>query len=83
MIPIGRGFEYKSGTTLFGLPLIHISFKFKCGKPVVAKRILAIGQFAVGYVTIAQFGLGILSAGQFSVGVFAIGQSPSAEFAVV
>ena len=71
----GHGFEYKSDATLFGLPLIHIAFKYGPDhRPVVARGIIAIGQFAIGYVAIAQFGIGIFSLSQFGIGVFAIGQ---------
>ena len=43
----GWGFEYKSQATLLGLPLLHISFKYRSNcVPVPAKGIIAIGQFA-------------------------------------
>ena len=71
----GWGFEYKSETTLLGLPLIHISFKYRPNKvPVVAKGIIAIGQFGCGIINISQFGIGIFSLSQFTVSVFAIAQ---------
>ncbi len=35
--------------------------------PVVAKGIIAIGQFGCGVVTIAQFGIGLVAAGQFAL----------------
>ena len=45
------------------------------GKLMVARGIIAIGQFAVGLITIAQFGVGILFGfGQFVGGLTAIGQ---------
>ena len=70
-----HGFEYKSAVCLFGLPLIHISFKYGPDhKPVVAKGVIAIGQFAIGYVAIAQFGIGMFSFGQFVAGAFVVGQ---------
>ena len=73
--PDGYGFEYKSDATFFGLPLVHVSLKYRRNRvPVVAKGIVAIGQFACGVVTISQFGLGILSVSQFTVAGFALAQ---------
>ncbi len=58
----GWGYEYKSKITLFDLPLIHISFKYRPNRvPVPAKGIIAIGQFGYGVITIAQFGIGLFS----------------------
>jgi hypothetical protein len=71
------GFEYKTKTKVFGLPLVHIAFglNHETGKPLVARGIIAIGIFAIGLITIAQFGIGILLGfGQFTTGIFAIGQ---------
>jgi len=45
------------------------------GKLRVAKGVIAIGQFAVGFITIAQFGIGLLFGfGQFLVGYTAVAQ---------
>ena len=45
----GWGFEYKSKLIFWGLPFLHISFKYRPNRmPVVAKGIIAIGQFAYG-----------------------------------
>lgn len=42
----GWGVEYKSEMTLFGLPLLHISFKYRPNLlPVPARGIIAVGQF--------------------------------------
>ena len=71
------GYEWKSETRVFGLPLIHIAFGWdlKTGKLLVAKGIIAIGQFGIGLITIAQFGIGILfGLGQFIFGTFVIAQ---------
>ncbi|MFH1507926.1 MAG: hypothetical protein ABIG46_05840 [Candidatus Omnitrophota bacterium] len=47
----------------------------KTGRLLVAKGIIAIGQFAIGMVTIAQFGIGALFGfGQFIAGMYAVGQ---------
>lgn len=71
----GWGWEYKSKTLVFGLPLIHISFKYKPNRmPVVAKGIIAIGQFACGIFSISQFGVGLISVSQFTIAAYAIAQ---------
>jgi hypothetical protein len=80
--PEGRGFEYKSEATLFGLPILHISFKYRPSRsrwntrplPVPAKGIIAVGQFAFGFVTISQFGVGLFSLSQFTIAGFAVAQ---------
>ncbi|MEN6438675.1 MAG: zinc ribbon domain-containing protein [Syntrophobacter sp.] len=71
----GYGFEYKSKATLMGLPLLHISFKYRQNRvPVVAKGIVAIGQFACGILTISQFGIGLFSISQFTIAGYALAQ---------
>ncbi|MBN2374543.1 zinc ribbon domain-containing protein [bacterium] len=71
----GWGFEYKSKTTILGLPLVHISFKFRPNRfPVPAKGIIAIGQFACGVITLSQFGIGIVSVSQFTIAIYALAQ---------
>lgn len=71
----GWGFEYKDKHTLFGLPIVHVSFKYKSnGTPVPAKGIIAIGQFAVGVINISQFGIGVVSVSQVSIGAFVLAQ---------
>ncbi|HDP34287.1 MAG TPA: zinc ribbon domain-containing protein [Candidatus Hydrogenedentes bacterium] len=71
----GWGWEYKSKAAIGNLPLLHISFKYRPNRlPVVARGVIAIGQFAAGAVTIAQVGVGIVSVSQLAVGVWAIGQ---------
>ncbi len=74
----GYGFEYKSKATILGLPLLHISFKYRPNRaPVPAKGVIAIGQFACGILTISQFGIGVVSLSQFTVAGWA-----AAQFAV-
>jgi len=70
------GFEWKSWEVFGNIPFIHVAFgKDSNGKLLVAKGIIAIGQFAVGIITIAQFGVGVLFGfGQFIAGIAAIGQ---------
>lgn len=71
----GWGFEYRSNAEVFGLPLLHISFKYRSNRtPVVAKGVIAIGQFAAGVVTISQFGLGLVSLSQFTIAGYAVAQ---------
>lgn len=72
-----KGFVWKSKVEILGLPLIHIALgrDKTTGKLLVARGVIAIGQFAVGFITIAQFGVGILfSFGQFVAGFIALGQ---------
>lgn len=69
------GFEYKSKATLFRLPLVHVSSKYRAnGVPVPAIGVIAIGQFACGIFTLSQFGVGIVSISQFTIAVFALAQ---------
>ena len=71
----GWGFEYKSEASLFGLPILHVSFKYRSNRrPVPAKGVIAIGQFAYGVVTISQFGIGVFSVSQFTIAGFALAQ---------
>jgi len=71
----GWGFEYKSKWNIFGLPLIHISLKYRPnGVPVPAKGVIAIGQFGIGLINISQFGIGLISLSQFTIAGFALAQ---------
>jgi hypothetical protein len=71
----GWGYEYKSKAMLFGLPLLHVSFKYRPNRvPVVARGIVAIGQFGCGVVTVSQFGIGLFSVGQLAIAGFALAQ---------
>lgn len=71
----GWGFEYKSKLRIAGLPLIHIAFKYRPNRvPVVAKGIIAIGQFGCGVICISQFGIGLVSISQFTIAGFALAQ---------
>ena len=71
----GWGFEYKSETKFLGLPVLHISFKYRPNRvPVPARGVIAIGQFAFGFVTISQFGIGLVSISQFTVAAYALAQ---------
>jgi hypothetical protein len=71
----GWGFEYKSEASLLGLPLLHVSFKYRPNRmPVPAKGVVAIGQFACGLLTVSQFGVGIVSVSQFTIAFYALAQ---------
>jgi hypothetical protein len=71
----GWGWEYRSRVRMLGLPLVHIAFKYRPGgRPVVARGVVAIGQFAVGIISIAQFGIGVLSLSQFALAGAAVAQ---------
>jgi hypothetical protein len=70
------GYEWKSKAEILGLPLVHIAVgrNKETGKLMMAKGIIAIGQFGIGVITIAQFGIGLLLGfGQFVGGFLAIG----------
>ena len=71
----GWGYEYKSRATFLGYPVLHIAFKYRpSGRPVVARGVIAIGQFGIGVVNISQFGIGLVSIGQFTIAGFALAQ---------
>ena len=71
----GWGFEYKTEATFLGLPLLHISFKYRPNRtPVPAKGVIAIGQFAYGIFTLSQFGAGVVSVSQFTIAGYALAQ---------
>jgi hypothetical protein len=71
----GWGYEYRSRTEVLGLPLLHIAFKYRPNQtPVVAKGVIAVGQFAAGIFTVSQFGIGLFSLSQFTVAGLAVAQ---------
>ncbi len=76
------GFEYKTKTTIYGWPIVHVAFgRDDKGRVMVAKGILAIGQFGIGVITLAQLGVGVLFGfGQLIGGLVAIGQVAPAVF---
>jgi len=58
---------------------LHISFKYRANRtPVVARGVIAVGQFAVGVVSISQFGIGLFSLSQFTLAGFALAQFAAA-----
>jgi hypothetical protein len=63
----GWGFEYKSKMMLFGLPLVHVSFKCRPNRmPVPAKGVIAVGQFGIGIISISQFTVAVFAVAQFA-----------------
>ncbi len=75
----GWGFEYKSTATVLGLPVIHVSFKYRRNMvPVIAKGIISIGQFGCGIINISQFGVGFISISQFTIAFYAVAQFAAA-----
>ena len=59
--------------------MVHVSFKYRANRrPVIARGIIAIGQFAVGVVCIAQFSIGLISVSQFTLAGLAIAQFAAA-----
>lgn len=73
------GINWKSRTTIFRIPLVHVAIGFDAKRrPFVARGIIAIGQFGVGVITVAQFGIGLL----FGLGQFILGFTALAQFAI-
>lgn len=72
----GYGIEWKTKTRILRIPLVHVAVGMDArGRPLVAKGIIAIGQFGIGLITIAQAGLGFLFGfGQVVFGLTALGQ---------
>lgn len=87
-IPQTRGvryYEYISDATWCGVPLVHIGSgrNPETGKWVLARGVVAIGQFAVGVVSIGQMAVGVLSVGQLSIGgLAALGQLAVGSWAI-
>jgi hypothetical protein len=62
-------------TEYSGLPLLHISFKYRSNRqPVVVKGLIAIGRFACGVCPLYQFGEGFVSVSQFTIAGYAFAQ---------
>jgi hypothetical protein len=67
----GYGYEYKSLTTIGGLPLVHVCSGID---PVtmrlrVARGVVAIGNVAVGVLAIGGVAIGLLTVGGASIGL--------------
>jgi hypothetical protein len=86
MFPDGRMFaEFKTHQTLFGVPLLHITWgrNPETMRYVTAKGIIAIGRFAYGGLAIGQVSGGIIAIGQLGIGcLFGLGQATTGVFAL-
>lgn len=70
------GFEYRSGASVAGWPLLHICAGVDpvTMRPKVAKGVVAIGNIAVGGIAIAGLACGLVTVGGASFGLlFALG----------
>lgn len=69
------GYEYRSSTTLFGWPLVHVATGLdpRTGQRRIARGIIAIGDVAVGGVAMGGAAFGVFAMGGGAVGVVAFG----------
>ena len=71
------GFEYKSDTTVLGLPLVHfvggMAFNPMTGRPRIARGIIAVGPIAVGVFAAGGLSLGIFAFGGLALGLAVFG----------
>lgn len=71
---VPQGYEWKSGATWMGAPLMHVAFGCDAsGRPRVARGVLAIGQRAVGAVAIGIVATGFVAVGLVAAGIFSLG----------
>jgi hypothetical protein len=69
------GYEYKSKTELFGLPLVHVAHGMDpaTGKVRIARGFVAIGGRARGVFAFGGEAIGVFAFGGAAIGVFALG----------
>jgi serine/threonine protein kinase len=69
------GYEYRSQTTIFGLPLVHVAFgrDLATNRRRVACGIIALGDQAVGLIAIGGGAIGGLAIGGGAIGLIALG----------
>ena len=69
------GYDYRSETRVFGLPLVHIASGYDpaTGRPRIAKGIIAVGNIAVGGLAVGGISFGAVSLGGLSLGLMAVG----------
>jgi len=79
------GYEYRSKTTLFGWPLLHVAIgvnpvtgRKRTAKGIIAlggrpRGVIAFGDVAVGVIACGIFGYGLISVSVVGLGVLAIG----------
>jgi len=84
MYPNGAYFaEYRSHTTILGLPLIHYTRGIcpETGKRIVARGFLAVGRMATRVIALGQLSAGIIALGQASLGLlFCLAQAGAGFF---
>ena len=69
----GMSYEYKSSTTVFGLPLVHIVYgPAWAGGLRPAKGFIAIGNVAIGVIAVGGFGLGVFTLAGIGLGLVCI-----------
>lgn len=70
----GYRYEYRSKAEIFGWPLIHIASGInpETGAPLVAKGILAIGNFAIGVIALGAIAIGVFTVAGIGVGLFVL-----------
>lgn len=80
----GGGFEYRSPTTIRGIPLVHVAWgRDAQGRHRVAKGIIAVGRFAIGVVAVGQAAAGVITIAQAGAGLlFCLGQLATGGLAV-
>jgi len=63
--------EFKTRSTMFGIPLIHYTYgrSPETGRRVCAKGVIAVGRFACGFIAIGHAALGLLAIGQLALGI--------------
>lgn len=67
-----KAYEFKSKTTIFGLPLVHINSggAYKTNKAV---GVIAIGDIAVGFISFGGVSTGVIAIGAVCIGPLAFG----------
>ena len=61
--------EYRSRTTLWGLPLIHIVTSGDANRMALARGIIAVGDVAIGVIAVGAFAFGGVTVGGMSIGL--------------
>lgn len=68
------GTEYRSKTSIFGIPLVHVATGFdpETGRIRIAKGIIAVGNIAIGLIPIGGISIGGLCIGGMGFGVISL-----------
>lgn len=79
-----NSFEYRSKSTVFGLPWVHIAVGLPRwnGRRRSARGVLAIGDSAQGVVAIGSRAMGVIAMGTFAMGVLPFGLFSFGVFSV-